>query len=258
MVSMKETLLTGFEAIDKDFGGLRPKEVTLIGGRPAMGKTTLALQIALNVARSGKSVLYIAAEGGPVETSIRLASIISEIPFSKIRTWDLTDDEWDLFRKTVEEIKRLPIQFYYTDIMQMIRCRSDDDTKPQADLVIFDYLQLIKSNKTGSKDVAQNRAPRKYLREFKKIAKNHKIPVVVLSQLSRKLERRKDKHPTIKDFRVKKLSVDLFDQVFLLYRDGYYDLNAPADKAELIGVCPKRNLKKTGTIRWNSEKSIFE
>ena len=255
---MKEKIHTGFEMIDKDFGGLKSKEITLIGGRPAMGKTTIALQIALNVARTGKNVLYVSAECGLDEMNLRLASIVSGISGAKIRSWDMTDAEWELFRKAVEEIKKLPISFYHTDSMQMIKYRCDDETKPQIDLVICDPVQLFKCTDTVYKDLKTSPAPRKSLKALKKLAKSHNVSVVVLSQLSRKLEKRKDKHPKMKDLKVKGLSDKLFDQAFLLYRDGYYDLNAPSEKAELTGVCPKRNLKETKAIRWNSDRIIFE
>ena len=76
---MEDAVYTGFEAIDKAFGGLRPGEVTLIGGRPSMGKTTLALQIALNAAQSGKNVFFYTAECYPIDLELQLVSLISDI-----------------------------------------------------------------------------------------------------------------------------------------------------------------------------------
>ena len=76
--------------------------------------------------------------------------------------------------------------------------------------------------------------------------------------ISRKLERRKDKHPRISDLRIEKLTDDDYDQAFLIYREAYYDMDAPRDKAELIGVCPKRKLKETVEMRCDYKKGVFK
>ena len=253
---MKKAIYTGYEMIDKDFGGLKSGEVTLIGGRPSMGKTSLALQIALNAAKNGESVFFITAENSPIELELRLASIISGTEMNKIRMWDLTDSEWEVFRKTIREVKELPIHFIHTDTMQMIRHCLEENK--EVDMIVFDYLQLIHNSITETKDGTLELTSVEFLNEFKKIAKKKKVPVVVLSQLSRRLEKRKDKHPKVGDFRIDNLTEDDFDQAFLLYRDAYYDIDAPKDKAELIGVFPKKGLKETKAISWNYETGIFE
>lgn len=253
---MKETIFSGFDMIDKDLGGLRPGEVTLIGGRPSMGKTSLALQIALNAARSGKNVSFFSYESNPVSLELRLATMISGIQSHKIHEWDMSDEEWDLLKVTMREIKKLPIHFFYTDTIQMIKLVCNDEAK-KPDLIIFDYLQLIHYAFTETRDSTSELTSVDYLKEFKRIAKKHKAPVIVLSQLSRKLEKRKDKHPKIDDLRIEHLSDTDFDKAFLLYRDGYYDKDAPSDTAELTGVYPKKKLKETKIFRWDYEKGFL-
>lgn len=245
-----ETVFTGFEMIDNAFGGLRPGEVTLIGGRPSMGKTSLALRIALNAARAGKNVLYFTTECSPMALDIRLVSMISGISSSKLREWDLSDDEWEVFKKTIGEVKKLPIRFVQGDSFQTIKFCCSDERKAVTDLIVVDYLQLVHNAYAETKEKTQDHAPLEFLKRFKKIARKQNVPVVVLSQLSRKLERRKDKHPRINDFKIEKLSDADYDQAFLIYRGAYYDLNESRDKAELIGVCPKRKTKEVGTIVW--------
>lgn len=253
---MKKTVLTGYEIFDKDFGGLKSGEITLIGGRPGMGKTLIVLQIVLNVARSGGHVIFFTAGIGPTELELRLISMVTGIPFMKIRGWNLTDLEWDLFKKATIEIKNLPIQVIYADNVRMMRhwC---DKTEAPVDLIIFDYLQLIHKNIVETKDCTPDLTPVEYLRELKRIAKKHKAPMIVLTQLSRNLERRKDKHPRIKDIRVKNLSADAYDQAFLLYREAYYNIDAPRNKAEIIGISEKKGIKKTREVLWNPEKGML-
>ncbi|MCR5768668.1 MAG: DnaB-like helicase C-terminal domain-containing protein [Lachnospiraceae bacterium] len=173
-----------------------------------------------------------------------LASMLSGIPYYNIWKWDLTDEEWDLLKVTMREIKQLPIRFLYTDTFQMIKYACDDKTQP-SDLIVFDYLQLIHYGFTETRDGTQDLTPNDYLKEFKKLARKYKAAVIVTSQLARKLERRKDKHPRISDLRIENLTADDYDQAFLIYREAYYDLDAPKDSAELTVVCPKKAVKET-------------
>ena len=197
------------------------------------------------------------AECSPVVNELRLASMISGIPCNNIRQWSLTDEEWDLLKATMREIKKLPIRFIYTDTIQMIKYACDD--KAQAtDLIVFDYLQLIHYGFTETKDSTQDLTPNDYLKEFKKLARKYKAAVIVTSQLARKLERRKDKHPRISYLRIENLTADDYDQALLIYREAYYDLDAPRDSAELTVVAPRKDVKETVMLHWNNDKALFE
>ena len=255
---MKKTLLAGYELIDKDLGGLKSGEVTLIGGRPAMGKTSLALQIALNVARDGNKVCFFSAESSPVELEMRLISIISNIPYMKIRKWDLTDYEWGLFRKATEKFKDLPIRFLYADTLHTIKFWLNENEFSNPDLIIYDYLQLIHKKCGQTRDSLPYNTPIKFLNKFKKIAKKYKIPVIVLTQLSEKTEKSKNKRPKINDFRIKNLSDDSYDQAILLYREALYNPDASWDKAEFVGISKIKQIEVICEVLWNSEIGIFE
>ena len=252
-----KTFLTEYELIDKYLGGLNRGEVTLIGGRPQMGKTSLALQIALNVARQGTKVVYFSAEASSVELELRIISFISGIPYVKICKWDLTDEEWELFKSAAKEVKDLPISFHYCGDLMYVKYWWEHE-RPDTKLIIYDYYQVIHKNPTQLKGSTPNLTPVEYLIEIKKIAKRFKNPVIVLTQLSGKLERRKDKRPKIEDIRIKKLSETAYDQAILLYRDVYYESEAPRDKAELIGVCRTKQIEKTCNVSWNWDKGGFE
>ena len=254
---MDKTVISGFEMIDKDFGGLKSGEVTLVGGRPGMGKTAFALQIALDAAKKGKSVCFFSAENSPVDLELHLGSIISGIATYKIRNWDMSDKEWNLFKKIMRKVKELPIHFVYTDTIQMMKYWCADENNA-VDLIIFDYYQLVKYSFTETKDAAVDLTSVDYLIEFKKLAKKYMVPVIVLSQLNRRIEKRKNKHPSFDDFRIDNLTEEYFDNALLIYRDAYYDLDAPCDKAELIGIYPKKCIKAKQEIKWNNEKCGFE
>ncbi|MCR5129336.1 MAG: AAA family ATPase [Lachnospiraceae bacterium] len=254
---MKKRIYTGYEEIDKEIGGLCSGEVTLIGGKPSMGKTALALKIALNVAKSGKSVTFFSAESSPVENELRLASMISGIPYYNIWKWNLTDEEWDLLKITMRDIKKLPIRFLYTETIQQMKYACDNITQTN-DLIVYDCLQLIRYKLTEIKDSTQELTPNDYSKEFKRLARKYNAAVIVTSQLARKLDRRKDKHPKISDLRIENPYSADYDQAFLIYRESLYDLDAPNDSAEMTIVCLKKDLKETYMLSWNVDKCLFE
>ena len=127
-----------YELIDKDFGGLKTGEITLIGVRPGMGKTSLALHIALNVARDGGNVLFFAAESCAAELELKVIALVSGISIKKIHDWNLTDEEWEIFKNATKMLKKLPIRFIHSDTLDEIKYFCEDTGK--VDLIVFDYL----------------------------------------------------------------------------------------------------------------------
>ena len=254
---MKETksiVKTGYSFIDDEFGGLKPGELTLIGGRPAMGKTSLALNIALHVAQDGKRVLFFCPASSRTDMELRLVSMISGIPMRRIRNWSLSDLDWDLFHETVQQVQGLPIVFYPYETIPLIKYGFKEMGKKEGiDLIIFDYLQLIHRDITEKEERNTN----ENLQYLKKAAKKRNVPAIVLTQLSRKLEFRKDKHPRKKDIHRMGIADKSYDQAFLLYRDAYYDIDAPKDSAELIGIRTNNKEIVVGTMCWDWETAAF-
>lgn len=251
----KDTVFTGYSLIDDTFGGLKPREVTIIGGRPAMGKTTLALNIALHAAsKENKKVLFISDENSLDVMEQKLTSLISGIPRQKLRTFSLSDAEWDSCRNTIQYRQNLPIYFCPYQIVQTVSqirevCKYFAKAE-KLDLVIIDYLQLVTED-TGKENNTEEK-----LRIIQKIARKFNVPVVVLTQLSRTLEERKDKRPKRKDLTRTGITKDCFDQAFLLYRDRYYYSDAPENDAELIGI--GHDTKCTGKLFWDPEIGAFQ
>ena len=251
---MADNIMTGFKMIDNEFGGLWNKEVTLIGGRPAMGKTSFALNIALNVAMKEKrKVLFISAERGIADMELRLLSMLSGIPLIRIRKWEMSDEEWKLFIKTVNEVKNLPIEFRYATTIWAIKYFAKSLKEEGFDLLVFDYIQLINKDcyERRERTVCEN------LIQFKKLAKKYDVPVVVLTQLSKKLEKRKDRHPRIKDIKGRGIKKEYYDQAFLLYREWYYDIDAPSSTAELIGFCNDNKTRLIEKMDWSFDNCSF-
>lgn len=254
----EKTIFTGVDIIDKDLGGLKSGEVTLIGGRPGMGKTTLALQIALNVAKTGRRVLFFSAESSRVELKLRLISIISGIPPINLLNWDLTDDEWELFKRTTGTLRELPIQFFHADTLYGIKYLCKEYIGDSTDILIYDYLQHIRMDYSDNNVGKSYNTPVELLLKFKKIAKKYEIPVIVLTQLSKKLEKREDRHPKVKDIRVKDLSGHAYDNAVLIYRADYYDIDDTDGTAELTVVRKAAQVKKTCKTTWNRRLVIFD
>ena len=251
----KDTVFTGYSLIDNTFGGLKPGEVTIIGGRPAMGKSSLALNIALHAAtRENKNVLFISVENSRELMEQKLTSLISGIPLQKIRTFSLSDAEWDSFRNTIQYVQSLPIYFcpyQAVETVSQIRdvCKYFANAE-KMDLVIIDYLQLV-TEYTGKESTTEEK-----LKKIQKTARKFNVPIVVLTQLSRTLEERKDKHPKRKDLTRVGIKKDCFDQAFLLYREGYYHRNASENDAELIGI--GHETKCSGKLLWYPEIGSFQ
>ena len=242
---------TGFSLIDEEFGGLKKKKITIIGGRPAMGKTCLALNIALHVALKGNRVFYLSAEQDEAKMKEKLRSMISGVPSERLRNREPSDPA---IRKIVRTVEMLPIIFISAaDVASLREELKDFEDYGGADLVIVDDLQLIQKD-PGEKG---KHSSDEVLHALKKIAKKYKTPVVVLVNLSRTVEQRKDRHPRRKDLKNTGISKKNRDRAFLLYREYYYDPMAPRDSAELTGLCSGKGKKCSCKLNWNPETGVF-
>lgn len=227
---------TGLVDLDKKLGGLHPSDLLILAGRPSMGKTSLATNIAFNVAKAYKRGITHdgaegAVEGGIVgffslemsaeQLAARILSEASEVPSEQIRRGDMTEAE---FRRFVEAAKALEACPLYIDdtpalpISQVAaRCRRLKRTHG-LDVLIVDYLQLLK----GSSKESRVQEVSEITQGLKAIAKELNIPVIALSQLSRQVESREDKRPQLSDLRESGSIEQDADVVMFVYRDEYY------------------------------------
>jgi replicative DNA helicase len=228
---------TGLKDLDKKLGGLHPSDLLILAGRPSMGKTSLATNIAFNIAKAYKRGIRPdgtegAVEGGVVgffslemsaeQLAARVLSEASEVPSEQIRRGDMSEGE---FRRFVEAAKALETCPLYIDdtpalpISQVAaRCRRLKRTHG-LDVVMVDYLQLLRGTGKGDNRVQEIG---EISMGLKAIAKELSVPVVALSQLSRTVESRDDKRPQLSDLRESGSIEQDADVVMFVYRDEYY------------------------------------
>lgn len=216
---------TGFGTIDKAFGGLAKGSLTIIGARPAMGKTAFALNMAEESAKiSNKPVLIISLEMNNEMLVKRMLSKESSIEAQKIRDGDLNENEVQILTHSSEKIAKLPIWFDDTPIQAFedIRSRVLKLKRQQGEIgmVMIDYLGLIETgnekNSTRANEVA------KISRGLKVLSKEIQAPIVALAQLNRGVELRTNKRPMLSDLRDSGSIEQDADNVAFLYRDDYY------------------------------------
>ena len=222
-------LKTGLSDFDKKIGGLHKSDLIIIAGRPSMGKTAFATNIASNIC-NGKNndnktnVLFFSLEMSSEQLATRVISELSQISSEGIRTGNISKTDFEKIIRASEKLKNLSLFIDDSPALTIssIRTRSRRlKRKFGLDLIIIDYLQLISGESRNSND---NRVKEisDITRGLKAIAKELNIPVVALSQLSRKVEEREEKRPQLADLRESGSIEQDADLVVFLYREEYY------------------------------------
>lgn len=245
-------LATGFYDFDKLTTGLHEDNLIILAARPAMGKTAFALNIAQNVAiKSGKSVAIFSLEMGSESLVERLLASEGAIQNHHIRTGQLTRDEWERLIYAQAQLAEAPIFIddsagvRISDIRARARKLSQENNG--LGLIVIDYLQLI----TGSRSDNRQQEVSEISRQLKIIAKELKVPVIALSQLSRSVEMRSDKRPIMSDLRESGSIEQDADIVAFLYRDDYYrEKNDNQPESNLTELIIKKNRHGSlGTVK---------
>jgi replicative DNA helicase len=242
--SITKGIPSGFYELDRLTNGFEGGELTIIGARPAMGKTAFALNIAYNVAMAGKNVLFFSLEMTKKQLSLRMESMISGISSSKIKSGMLNDDNVEKITNSYIEnadvLRRIDLvdnKPYLHDIMKI------SYSLDNVDLIIIDYLQLIRT-KNNYQMRYQELAD--IVNNLKFLAKDLNIPVIALAQVNRDVEKKADKRPTLADLRESGDIEATADVVIFLHREGYYKENGNDNTTEII-VAKNRN-GETGKI----------
>ena len=223
-------LKTALTDLDKKIGGLHKSDLIIIAGRPSMGKTAFATNIASNICmdklnlKKKNNVLFFSLEMSSEQLATRLLSEMSKIPSEKIRTGNISKVDFENLLKNSEKIKNLSLFIDDSPALTLSAIRSRSrrlKRKDGLDLIIIDYLQLISSE---SRNLNDNRVKEisEITRGLKAIAKEFNIPVIALSQLSRKVEDREEKRPQLADLRESGSIEQDADLVVFLYREEYY------------------------------------
>lgn len=257
---------TKYTDLDLMTGGFQRSDLILLAGRPSMGKTALGMGIGYNAARCGKTVAVFSLEMGKKQLGIRLLSLVSRIPSTRIRSGWIEQEEMDKLAEAQNHISGLHL--YIDDAsgapISSIRSklhRLKARIKQPVDLVVVDYLQLMEDESEGSKRGSTNRNEEisKISRGLKAIAREFNIPVLALAQLSRAVEGRSNKIPQLSDLRESGSLEQDADIVAFVYRDEYYNPESERKGIAEIVVAKHRN-GPVGSIflRFNGTLTRFD
>lgn len=240
-------LATGFEELDNKLSGLCPSDLIIIAARPSMGKTSLGMNIAENVALAGKKVLVFSMEMSKDQLLSRSVSSTGGIDFDRIRRAALDDD--DMARMMAATGRLIASGLSIDDSAALtvldLRARARRAARAGLDLIVVDYLGLM----TG-KGENKNLEVGAISAGLKALAKELKIPVLVLAQLNRGLEQRADKRPVMSDLRDSGAIEQDADVILMIYRDEVYnDQSAAKGTAEIL--IRKQRQGALGTVRLN-------
>ena len=239
---------TGFQDLDRFTAGLQPSDLIIVAGRPAMGKTTFAMNLAENAAiKHGKSVAVFSMEMASLQLVMRLFSSLGQIEQGRIRTGSLDDSDWPKLTSAMNLLHKSKIFIDDTPALSPAELRARArrlKREHDIDMIVVDYLQLM-----AVPDTRENRATEiaEISRSLKTIAKELNVPVVALSQLNRSLEQRPNKRPIMADLRESGSIEQDADLILFIYRDEIYNKDTgEKGKAEII-IGKHRN-GSTGTV----------
>ncbi|MGE0501330.1 MAG: replicative DNA helicase [Rhizobiaceae bacterium] len=239
-------LATGFRDLDRRMGGLQPSDLIVLAGRPGMGKSSLATNIAFNVAhayepapqadgsfkaKNGGVVGLFSLEMSSEQLATRIISEQTEIPSSKIRRGEITETDFDKLVACSQMMQKIPLYIDQTggiSIAQLAARARRLKRQRGLDMIVIDYIQLM----TGSsKRAGENRVQEvtEITTGLKALAKELAVPIIALSQLSRQVESRDDKRPQLSDLRESGSIEQDADVVIFIYREEYYLKNKEPD-----------------------------
>jgi replicative DNA helicase len=235
---------TGFLDFDRRTGGLRGGDLVIVAGRPSMGKTTLAINMAENVALDPNvkgSVLIFSMEMPAEQLMTRMLSSVGGVPLHDIRSGRVTDHDWARISSATSQLQeaRIFIDEGAGLTPTELRARARRVKREHGlNLVVVDYLQLMQV--TGTKE---NRATEisEISRGLKALAKELDVPVIALSQLNRSVEQRENKKPVMSDLRESGAIEQDADMILFIYREEVYDKNTPRKGEADIDLAKHRN-----------------
>jgi len=240
---------TGFAELDRMTAGFQRNDLIIVGARPSVGKTAFALNIAANVAtKTGENVAIFSLEMGAEQLVMRMLCSEGNIDAQRLRTGSLTDDDWGKLTMAMGSLSNSGIFIDDTPGVRISDIRSKCRRLQQEHglgMILIDYLQLI----LGSGRSGENRQQEvsEISRSLKQLARELKVPVIALSQLSRGVEQRQDKRPMMSDIRESGSIEQDADIVAFLYRDDYYDKESENKNIIEIIIAKQRN-GPTGTV----------
>ena len=253
-------LSTGLSAVDNKITGLNKSDLILLAARPGMGKTSFALNVALNVARaSGKTVAVFSLEMSREQLAMRLLSSAAYVENYRLKTGNIRETDWEKIADAAGNLSLMDIRIDDNPMLSVADMNAKCRRIENLGLVVIDYLQLMTSA-GGKSHGGENRQQvvSDMSRMLKIMAKELNVPVICLSQLSRANEKRDDKRPMLSDLRESGAIEQDADIVLFLYRDDYY--NEDSEKRNIAEcIVAKNRHGETGKVelRWMPEYTTF-
>src|SRR5450830_764105 len=243
---------TGFYDLDRLTAGFQAGDLIVLAGRPSMGKTALAINIADHVAlNEGLPVAVFSMEMGAAQLAIRIVGSIGRIDQSHLRTGRLTDEEWPRLTEAIEKLRTVSLHIDESAGLSSSELRANARRLSRQcgklGLIVVDYLQLM----SGSGGDNENRATElgEISRGLKMLAKELQCPVMALSQLNRSVETRPDKRPMMSDLRESGAIEQDADIIMFIYRDEYYTKDACKEPGVAEIIIAKQRNGPTGVVK---------
>ncbi len=235
-------LATGFTRFDEYTAGLQPGDLIIIAGRPSMGKTTLAINIAENAALGeGKPVAVFSMEMSVEQLAFRMVSSLGRVDQSHLRNGRFSDEDWPRINGAIQQMAEAPVFIDDTPALTPteVRARARRLQREHGlSLIVVDYLQLM--SVSGTKE---NRATEisEISRSLKALARELRLPIIALSQLNRSVEQRTDKKPVMSDLRESGAIEQDADLILFIYREEVYDKDTARKGVADISIAKQRN-----------------
>ena len=251
---------TGFSELDDLTNGLHPGQLIIIAARPALGKSTLALDIARAASiKHDQPSIFFSLEMGRSEIAMRLMSAEASIPLQNMRKGTMDSRDWTTMASTRGRINDAPLYIDDSPNMTLVEIRAKCRRLKQKvglKMVIIDYLQLMTS---GKRVESRQQEVSEFSRALKLLAKELQVPVIALSQLNRGPEQRTDKMPALSDLRESGSLEQDADMVILLHRESAYEKDNPrAGEADLIVAKHRNGPTRTVTVAFQGHFSRFQ
>ena len=254
-------LTTGLHDLDRSIMGLNKGDLILVASRPGMGKTSIALNIALHAAKSsGKTVAVFSLEMSSEQLAIRLLASESFIDSKKLQTGRIKQEEWRKLAAAAASISQADLLINDNASLSVSDMNAQCRRVPNLGLVVVDYLQLMQSASGSKGSLNENRVQvvSEISRMMKIMAKELNVPLICLSQLSRANESRQNKRPLLSDLRESGAIEQDADIVLALYRDDYYNKESEAHNiAECIILKNRRGETGMIELQWLPEFTHF-
>ncbi len=252
----------GFSKIDEITSGLNRSDLILIGARPAMGKTSFALNIARNVALTGKKVVFFSLEMSNEQLASRVLSTEARVESNKLRSGDISSEEWIRLAEATDRLNKAELYFDDTASITVPEIKSKIKRARDVDCIVIDYLGLMESAKKKENRVQEIT---EITRSLKMLAKDMKIPVVCCAQLSRGPEKngKSSNRPMLSDLRDSGSIEQDADIVMMLYREGYYKNSAQnADEIDMtqadVDIAKNRHGPTDRVkLHWDAQYTLF-